>query len=212
MTYKFQTSSIPVSGYRMECSSSAVEDLTDLRSWVFWFLVNFLTESLVWALWIVLSLSCKSLFFYKSWCCLGVQCLTQPSPCHPPVLWHLQQCGNVCTEAAEAVWGTLGLAWPMIHVLPAVQLCNVPWGCQEFFLRYKSLKILTERISALDRGCDPHFYNYLSKRSGLPALAWESCTRCTLWNQECVRAYLPWFVSLCWVNIHWTHAFFPFPS
>lgn len=138
----------------MECSSSAVEDLTDLRSWVFWFLVNFLTESLVWALWIVLRLSCKSLFFYKSWYCLGVQCLTQPSPCHPPVLWHLQQCGNVCTEAAEAVWGTLGLAWPMIHVLPAVQLFNVPWGCQAIFLRYKSLKILTERISALDRGCD----------------------------------------------------------
>lgn len=60
----------------MECSSSDVEALTDLRSWVFWFLVNFLTESLVLVLWIVLSLSCKSLYFHESCYCLGVQCLT----------------------------------------------------------------------------------------------------------------------------------------
>lgn len=93
----------------------------------------------------------------------------------------------------------------MINVLPSVQLCNVTWGCQTICVRYKNLRSLTELIRALDT-----WASIWRKHSGLLALAWESSTQCTLtlWHQEYVRAYMPWFVCLCRMNIHWTHTHF----
>ena len=145
-----------------------------------------------------------------------MQCLTQSSPCHPPVLSHPQQCGHVCIEAAEAIWSwpgsILGLvAQPMISVLCSVHLCNVTWGCQTICLRHKSLKIITKLISTLDTGCSTQSCAIIrTNHADWLALAWEASTRCTLtpWNQEYVRAYTPWFVSLCRTDIHWTHMHF----